>query len=112
MLLTKSAFSLAAGVAAGLFLAMASSSPTAAADPTTPTNPETPTNSGTPNVENSAAAQELAGTQESAKLPLDISEILQSSASALNSIPVVFPTTPVAVLQSTAAMLAAAGLSG
>ncbi|MEZ0364617.1 hypothetical protein ACAG26_13065 [Mycobacterium sp. pUA109] len=106
MTLTKHPATLTASVAAGLFLAMAAPHPTAAADPTPPPGPDTSNADETAALEQSVAAEEVQVEK------LNAAQILENSASALNSFPSLFPETPVAMLETTATVLSAVGLAG
>ncbi|OHV01117.1 hypothetical protein [Mycobacterium talmoniae] len=110
MTLTKNSATLTASVAAGLFLAMAVSNPTAAADPTPPPGPDT--SNDTTTAEATAALEESVAEQEIQFEKLNAAQILENSASALNSFPSLFPETPVALLETTATVLSAVGLAG
>lgn len=113
MTLTKNPATLTAGLAAGLFLAMAAPNPTAAADPTTPasdTTDDTTTAEETAALEESFAAEEAEEDAQFARL--NAAQLLENSASALNSLPAVFPEAPVALLETTATVLAAVGVAG
>lgn len=114
MTLTKNPATLTAGLAAGLFLAMAAPNPTAAADPTT--TPASDTTDDTTTAEETAALEESFAAEEAEEdaqfARLNAAQLLENSASALNSLPAVFPEAPVALLETTATVLAAVGVAG